>query len=454
MTVSTIAINTLPITTAPTKTELDLVSRRGYITNLEGSRRGFITNYPNSTQWRHLDEADVLSQQPLNIYVHIPFCAQQCSYCYYRVVTGANRAEMNRYADALCKEMAMAAERYNLQDRPIRSIYFGGGTPTMLQREQLERITQGIRDNFNYIMPDAEFTIEGEPVSMTEKTADTFRDLPIPVTRISMGVQSLDDEVVKHTQRKDTVDRVIKAINTAKNVVPNVNIDLMSGLAGDSMSTWKNSVHRALETGVSSITVYKTEVYANSQYFRDLRKDKIRLPDDDEELQCFEHAIDAFTEANYKPWSFFAYTKNGDYPHIHAPSLWRGEDYLPLGTSAFGKIGDQLFQNSNDPQKYVETIESGHFAINRGHTLTCEDKMVRAALLGMKLMTLDLNHFQQAFGYRLEKLCAPVVGELQENGFITLNGGDTPTSMNMTHKGVLHGDYVGKQLGRALQELG
>jgi oxygen-independent coproporphyrinogen-3 oxidase len=220
------------------------------------------------------------------------------------------------------------------------------------------------------------------------------------------------------------------------------------------MPTWKNSVHRALETGVASITVYKTEVYANSQYFRDLRKDKIRLPNDEEEFDYFEYAVNAFEQANYKPWSFFAYTKNGDYPHIHAPSLWRGEDYLPLGTSAFGKIGDQLFQNSNEPEKYMEAIESGHFAVNRGHKLTCQDKMVRAALLGMKLMTLDLDGFHKAFGYRLEKLCAPVVNELQEKGFITLDGSEKPSTLAMTRQGILHGDYVGKQLGRALQELG
>jgi oxygen-independent coproporphyrinogen-3 oxidase len=121
-----------------------------------------------------------------------------------------------------------------------------------------------------------------------------------------------------------------------------------------------------------------------------------------------------------------------------------------LGTSAFGKLGDQLFQNSNDPEKYMQTIESGHFAINRGHKLTCKDKMVRTALLGMKLMKLDLNQYAAAFGYRLEKLCAPVVNELLENGFITL----TSDELAMTRKGILHGDYVGKQLGRALQELG
>lgn len=433
----------------PLKSELDLASRRGFITNLEGSRRGFITNYPNGSQWSNLTESDVRTREPLNIYVHIPFCAQQCSYCYYRVVTGASKAEMDRYADAICKELDMSVKLYNLQDRPIRSIYFGGGTPTMLQKPQLERITQHIKDSFS-MTEGAEFTIEGEPVSMTQKKADIFANLPIPVTRISMGVQSLDDDVIQHTQRKDKASTVIRAIDFAQSVVPNVNIDLMSGLAGDTMETWQNSVNKALDTGVASITVYKTEVYANSQYYRELRKDAIRLPNDDEEFEYMEYAMASFEKANYKPWSFFAFTKNGDYPHIHAPSLWRGEDYLPLGTSAFGKIGDQLYQNTNDPDKYVELIEQGKSPVNRGHKLTCQDKMVRAALLGIKLMKLDLNLFEKAFGYRLEKLCAPIVEELQNAGFVTVSDSE----IAMTRKGMLHGDYVGKQLGRGLQELG
>ena len=436
-------------TLIPLKSELDLASRRGFITNLEGSRRGFITNYPNGTQWSNLTESDVTTREPLNIYVHIPFCAQQCSYCYYRVVTGATKAEMDRYAEAICKELDMSVKLYNLQDRPIRSIYFGGGTPTMLQKSQLERITQHIKDSFS-MTEGAEFTIEGEPVSMTQKKADVFANLPIPVTRISMGVQSLDDEVIQHTQRKDKASTVIRAIEHAQSVVPNVNIDLMSGLAGDTMTSWQNSVNKALDTGVASITVYKTEVYANSQYYRELRKDAIRLPDDDEEFKYMEYALESFEKANYKPWSFFAFTKNGDFPHLHAPSLWKGEDYLPLGTSAFGKIGDQLYQNTNDPDKYVDLIEEGRSPVNRGHVLTAQDKMVRAALLGIKLMKLDLNLFEKAFGYRLEKLCAPIVEELKNAGFITVSASE----IEMTRKGMLHGDYVGKQLGRGLQELG
>ena len=185
-------------TIIPIKKELDLSARRGFITNLEGSRKGFITNYPNVTQWKELSEETLHIQEPLSIYVHIPFCAQQCSYCYYRVITGASKAEIDRYTNALCKELELSAKHYHLHQRPIKSIYFGGGTPTMLQKVHMEQITQCIKDTFEDVSG-AEFTIEGEPVSMTQKSADAIDGLPIPVTRISMGVQSLDDEVIKHT---------------------------------------------------------------------------------------------------------------------------------------------------------------------------------------------------------------------------------------------------------------
>jgi oxygen-independent coproporphyrinogen-3 oxidase len=267
-----------------------------------------------------------------------------------------------------------------------------------------------------------------------------------------MGVQSLDDDVIKHTQRKDKADRVIDSIRYAQEAGAHVNIDLMSGLAGDTLETWKNSVDKAIETGVESITVYKTEVYANSQYFRELRKDAIRLPDDDEEFSYAEYALEAFEKANYKPWGVNTFTKDGAYPHIHSPRLWRGEDCISVGTSAFGKLGDQLYQNTNDPDKYLALIESGQFAVNRGHVLTCKDKMVRTVLFGMKLMRIDLDSFAAAHGFRLETLCKPTIETLLSDEFITLS--EDSRELIMSAKGILHADYVGKQLGQAIQKLG
>jgi len=437
----------------PVTKELERASRRGFITNLEGGRRGFVTNYPNVSQWRLLRQDEVVHPRPLHLYVHIPFCAQQCSYCYYRVITGAGKSEMERYTGALCKEIGLAVDRYGLGNRPVQTIYFGGGTPTILPSGELQRITGCIRDHFA-VAPGAEFTIEGEPVTMTAKKTDAFADLPIPVSRISMGAQSFDDGVVRTNGRKDTAERVLAAIAIARDTGAVVNIDLMSGLAGDTPESWRRTIDEALGTGVESITVYKTEVYANSEYYKQLRRNAVDLPDDDEEIAAMDYALDAFERADYSPWCFFTFTRNGAFPHRHAARVWQGEDCLPIGTSAFGKLGDQLFQNTNDPEKYMRTVEANALAVNRGHRLSAKDKMIRAALLGMKLMRLDLDGFAMDFGFRLERLCAPVFDALQSDGFVTLDDPDRPRVLAMTRRGVLHGDYVGKQLGRALQRLG
>lgn len=418
-------------------------ARRGYLTQLTPARRGFITNYPNFQHWKKTSEAEVLGYPPLNIYVHIPFCAQQCSYCYYRTIQNSRKAEVDQYVETLCQEIKLATRKFHLNERVVKSVYFGGGTPTLLSGANLTQITDCLREHLT--IPDsAEFTVEAEPVTLTGKTAATLTQLG--VNRISLGVQSLCDDIIKLSNRKDTEARVLKAIEIAQNTKASVNIDLMSGLAGETLTTWEYSVRKALESGVESITVYKTELYANTEYFKEIRKDNLVLPSDEQELEFMQYALDEFAKANYLPWSFFTFTRNGEYPHVHAPSIWRGDDYYPFGTSAFGRIGDWLFQNTNDVPKYREQIAAGELAVNRGHYLTAHDLMVRELVLGMKLMRYDLALFEEKFGFEAEKLCAAALDELLKEGFIRIEN----RIISLTGKGMLHGDYAGKRLGQDL----
>jgi oxygen-independent coproporphyrinogen-3 oxidase len=421
-------------------------TRRGYLTHLTPARRGFITNYPNFQHWKKTSEADILAYPPLNIYVHIPFCAQQCSYCYYRTIQNSRKAEVDQYVDTLCQEIKLASRKFHLNERVVNSVYFGGGTPTLLSGANLTQITECLREHLT-IPASAEFTVEAEPVTLTEKTAATLKQLG--VNRISLGVQSLCDDIIKLSNRKDTEQRVLKAIEIAQSTGASVNIDLMSGLAGETFKTWEYSVRKALESKVESITVYKTELYANTEYFKEIRKDNLILPSDEQELEFMQYALDEFGKANYLPWSFFTFTRNGDYEHVHAPSIWRGDDYYPFGTSAFGRMGDWLFQNTNDVPKYQEQIVAGELAINRGHRLTAQDLMIRELVLGMKLMHYDMSLFEQKYGFQVEKFCAPALDELLKEGFITVEN----QIISLTAKGMLHGDYAGKRLGQDLLGL-
>lgn len=421
-------------------------TRRGYMTELKPARRGFITNYPNFQHWKKSTGDDVIAPQPLNIYVHIPFCAQQCSYCYYKTIQGSRKSEVDQYVDVLCQEIELATRHFHLDERPVRSIYFGGGTPTLLSESNIAQITECLRKNLT-INADAEFTVEAEPVTLTQKKADLLRELN--VNRVSLGVQSLCDDIIKLSNRKDTEQRVMKAIEMAQSTGASVNIDLMSGLAGETSETWAYSIRRALESKVESITVYKTELYANTEYYKEIRNDNLVLPTDEQELELMQYALDQFAAANYLPWSFFTFTRDGNYEHVHAPSIWKGEDYYPFGTSAFGRVGSWLFQNSNDIPKYFAQIEAKKLAIVRGHKLTALDLMVRELVLGMKLMNYQTSLFEEKFGFQLEKICAPAIDHLLTDGYATLENG----VIALTQKGMLHGDYAGKSLGQHLLKL-
>ena len=433
-----------------TKTNGDVIdldsSRRRFISKLEPSRRGFVTNYPNFQQWKATTPAALLRPDPLNIYVHIPFCAQQCSYCYYRTVTGSRKSEVDQYVDMLCREIELATDQFQLAQRPVNSIYFGGGTPTLVDGKNLAKITDTLHRCLNIDSDNPpEFTVEGEPVTLTKKKADALKD--IGANRISMGVQSLNDDVLGLTNRQDTEEKVVRAINFAQETGAVVNIDLMSGLAGETMPTWEYSVRRALETGVESITVYKTELYANTQYYKDLRNQKINLPDDEQELEFMRYAMEQFEDANYQPWCFFTFTKNGYYQHVHATRIWEGEDYHPFGVSAFGRQGEYVFQNTNEVSKYVETLEKGELTISRGQRMNTLDNIIRDVLLGIKLNFLDLEYFRDRYGFAIETLAADAVRELQQKGYIQLTEDDR---LELTFSGMLQGDYSGKYLARAI----
>ncbi len=418
-----------------------------HATHLTPSRRDFLTNYPHFQQWKAIDPTLIgAGHGPLNIYLHSPFCAQRCAYCYYRVLTGARREEMEGYVDALCREIALGAERFGLNDRPLHSVYFGGGTPTLLAREQLLKITETLHRHLRF--SDApEFTVEGEPVTLTEKKAEVLKEMG--VNRISMGVQSLADEIIKQSKRQDTEAKVLRAIEITRGTGAQVNIDLMSGLAGESDETWQYTVEQALATGVESITIYKTDLHANSQYYKDLREEAIHLPSDEEELQFMQYALDRFSSADYHPWSFFTFTKHGEYRHVHATSNWQGNDCHAFGTSAFGHCGGWLYQNSNDVNRYQEMVENGELPINRGHRLSSLDHVIRSVVLGMKLVEFDLAAFRQRHGFRLAALCGETMAAMREEGYIEYD----QDVIRLTAKGMLHGDYSGKRLGQALATL-
>ena len=415
----------------------------------ELSRRGFILNYPMFRYWRRDAIDEGLRPKPLNLYVHTPYCIQRCSYCYFKTTTlKDNRlAEIDRYVDSVCQEIRLVPTRFpGLSERPVQTIYFGGGTPTLMSEDNLDKIFTALRESFDLSNPE-EINVEGEPVTLTERKAAVLKRNG--VNRVSLGIQSFAEEVVFNTGRRDSEEQSFKAIKLAKSIGATVNIDLISGLAGERMETWAYSVRRAIESGADSITVYKLELYANTPYYTSEKKQEIRLPTDEEEIEYFQYAMDELRKHDFQPVNSFTFTKGGAYDQVHTKSKWGGNDNYAFGVSAFGSLGNWSYQNTNDIKGYTEMVERGELPYNRAYSATTADLMIRNAVLSMKLVHLDHQRFQKRHGVNLLKAVAGTLEELKEDGFITID----EQHISLTDHGIIYADYTARVLEAGLKSF-
>lgn len=411
----------------------------------ELTRRGFVINYPLFSRWRSEAGQAGLQEKPLNVYLHLPYCIQRCAYCHFKTTTlrQTQLAEIDRYIQALCREIEIASARFHLKERPTISVYFGGGTPSLLSSGNITRVMETLHRNL--MLVDPEITLEAEPVTLTQRKAELLAQHG--VNRINLGIQSFSEEVVFRTGRHDTEKQALQAIDIALASGAVVNIDLISGLLGDRPDTWAYSVRRAIETGVHSITVYKLEIYANTEYAAELRRQKISLPSDDEELTLARHAIEELGRANYRPVNFFTFTRGGAYVQRHITTKWQGTDVYAFGSSAFGSLANWAYQNTTDLNRYSELVEKGELPIYRGYVYNSLDLMTRDVLLGMKLVRFDRAAFKARHGIDVLRLCGPAVKRLEDDGFITVDD----DAIALSDRGILYGDYVGRTLASSIE---
>ncbi|HLZ88024.1 MAG TPA: radical SAM protein, partial [Puia sp.] len=217
------------------------------------SREEFYTNYPFYKYWNASNNRKLLSPEGINLYIHIPFCIQICDYCFYMKELIKSKDQVDDYIDSLCLEIKMMSEKFSLGSRRVNSIYIGGGTPSVLTEKQFRKLIETL--NRYHLIEDPEFAFEAEPGTFNKSKLEWLKECG--VNRISMGIQSFDDEVIRLSSRKHTAGQAINSIAIVKEVGGfELNIDLLSGLAGESMQTWERSVQTALEQETDMLTIY------------------------------------------------------------------------------------------------------------------------------------------------------------------------------------------------------
>jgi oxygen-independent coproporphyrinogen-3 oxidase len=326
---------------------------------------------------------------------------------------------MDRYLEAVFKEIDSYGQRSELRDRLVDTIYFGGGTPTTLSEEELRELASRLRANFN-ISPQVEWTSESEPGTLSEEKVATLRE--IGVTRLSMGVQTMDDDLLRKNGRSHSSDGVYRALGWARdNDFPVINLDLMSGILDETLETWDASLQKFIDLDIEHISIYRMEVYKNTLlYAAGYTGPGVGgIPTNEEELEMWLHAVEKLEGAGYTQTTGHSFVRGLEHDHVQRNTLWGAAgELLGMGVSSYSYLNGTVFQNTSDWGTYVGKITHGETAVARGLRLNSRQRMAREVILGLKMLSLDRRFFRHRHGLDVLDLWGPQVEALRSDGLL------------------------------------
>ncbi len=366
----------------------------------------FVANYPPFSRWTTEAVPDVLAafgqparDTPLGLYLHIPYCRKRCKFCYFRVYTDVAASAVERYSQALALEAKCAAAQPAVAGRPLRYVYFGGGTPSFLSVKQLERLVAGLHESFGW--DDAqEVTFECEPGTLSESKVQALKALGM--TRISLGVENFDDTILESNGRAHLSAEIHRAWDWIKAAdFPNTNVDLIAGMVGETTETWQQTVEKTLSLEPDSVTIYQMELPFNTVFVRAATDGGGTVPVADwpTKRQWVGAAFDRFLSQGYVVSSGYTLVRDPDRVHFrYRDMLWEGADLIALGVASFGHLAGVHYQNEAHLDAYLAAAESGRLPIYRGLVPSKRDLLVRELVLQLKRGWLDTRRLRDKFG--------------------------------------------------------
>jgi oxygen-independent coproporphyrinogen-3 oxidase len=313
------------------------------------------------------------------IYIHIPFCRSRCSYCDF--ATGLYESGLaERYVHALVQEICSS----DVAGASVDTIYFGGGTPSLLDPAQLERILVALKENFS-VEADAEVTLEINPGSITVEKLRDFRSLGI--NRASFGAQTFDDRELAKLGRSHTAADARRTFEDLRAAgFENVSFDLIAGLPGQTLAGWQRNVDEALELQPEHLSFYLLEVHSGTPLAQHIERGLQPVPDDDLAAVMYERMLERAVSAGYEHYEISNLCRPG-FQSRHNTKYWTGTPYFGFGCSAHSYDGaKQRWSNHRDVLKYVESVEQGSSPISEIHDLTEHDIRSESLFLGLRLM--------------------------------------------------------------------
>ncbi len=391
----------------------------------------FISNYPPFSQWTKGALTDVQQafeappdDVPLGLYLHIPFCRKRCKFCYFKVFTDNKASDIERYVAGLSREIELVSRLPVMGDRAFRFVYFGGGTPSFLSPRQLTSLVERLQANIRW--DDAEeVTFECEPGTLSEAKLRTLKELG--VTRLSLGVENFSDTILSENGRAHLSPEIYRAWEWIEAIdFPNVNIDLISGMVGESWENWRDCVRKTLAMAPQSVTIYQMELPFNTVYSQDILNHQTASPVADWKTKraWVDYAFNEFVAAGYSVSSAYTVVKGSGQIHFsYRDNLWQGSDLLATGIASFGHVSGVHYQNLPEWEGYLSAIESGSLPLGRGMRPSPHQALVREMILQLKRGYLDRSYFESKFGVDILDRWSSVWQQYSREGFLDIVDG-------------------------------
>ncbi|WP_447947242.1 radical SAM family heme chaperone HemW [Microbacterium lacticum] len=306
------------------------------------------------------DDIAIDAQRDFGVYLHVPFCRVRCGYCDFNTYTATELrgARQDAYADVVLREIALSQDALAARGalRPAQTVFFGGGTPTLLPGGDLARMLGGIRDTFA-LAPDAEVTVEANPDTVTPELAEELA--AAGVTRLSIGMQSAVPHVLAALDRTHDPANVATAVAAARRAGLDVSVDLIYGAPGESLADWETSVRTAIALAPDHVSAYALIIEEGTQLHRQIRRGEVPAPDDDLQADMYELVDDLLGDGGFDWYEVSNWATAPAHRSRHNLAYWRGADWWGYGPGAHSHVDGLRWWNVKHPAAYAQRLAAG-----------------------------------------------------------------------------------------------
>lgn len=360
-------------------------------------------------------------KKTLGLYVHIPFCIKKCNYCDF-LSAPADDTTKKRYVDALCKEIAGYKEL--VRDYELATVYFGGGTPSVLPVSLMEQVLEVIQKNITVNLEAAEITMEVNPGTVTLEKLNGYRQLG--VNRLSIGVQSSKEEELALLGRIHSFEEAKQTVVWAREAgFTNISLDLISALPGQSLEDYKQNVEAILALQPEHISSYSLIVEEGTPFYElyaEGREKETDLPDEETDRAMYAYTKERLAAAGYERYEISNYAKPG-YESRHNSSYWTGTEYLGAGLGASSLFTNARYHNETDLTTYIREVEEGKDIRREMERLVESEQMEEFMILGLRRMCgVSREEFQKRFARPLETVYGSALQKLVKQKLIVIEG--------------------------------